>query len=286
MNYIIKNNFLEAVFQSKGAELISLKFQKNELIWTASEPWKRHAPVLFPTVGKLKDDSFIYQNQKYTLPQHGFARDTEWICTFQNSDTIEFELTDNEETYKIYPFHFSFLIKYQLINSAIHIYFQIFNPYHYPMYFSVGYHPAFYLPFQLFNYKLKFYPHQNHLVRSVLNQGLINSEKKHINLHHSTLELNTELFDNDAIVLENTNIENLALFCDEQNYSIKIYTGKCRNIGIWTKSNCEDFVCIEPWMGIADYENTTQVLGQKKDIITLPAYQSYNWSVIIEIKNK
>ena len=39
---------------SKGAELISVKFDGIEKIHDGKSFWNRHSPILFPIVGKLK----------------------------------------------------------------------------------------------------------------------------------------------------------------------------------------------------------------------------------------
>ena len=53
---IIENDIISADIDLHGAELTSLKKQGSdeELIWTADkEYWNRHAPMLFPIVGKV-----------------------------------------------------------------------------------------------------------------------------------------------------------------------------------------------------------------------------------------
>lgn len=49
---------LSATVKAEGAELTSLKdAQGRELLWQAGEAWPRHSPILFPIVGKVKDDT-------------------------------------------------------------------------------------------------------------------------------------------------------------------------------------------------------------------------------------
>lgn len=285
MNWCIQNKYLKAQFQTKGAELVSLQYNNNELIWNANEPWKRHAPILFPIVGRLKNNSFSYNNIHYSLSQHGFARDIDWLCTYHDTENIEFELTDNDWTFQNYPFHFSLIVNYQLIQNILQITFTVFNPYHQSMYFSIGYHPAFYLPFKLNNYQLKFYPIQKEICASVLENGLISSRKNIIPLQNSVLTLSPYLFENDALIIENTDITNIELVNPQQPFYLNIHTGNAKNIGIWTKPHCNDFICIEPWWGIADYSEHNQNIEQKKDIIQLPPYQTWKCQMGIEIIN-
>ena len=147
----LENNVLSVKVNSFGAELCSV-FSKEtniEYIWQADETvWARHAPNLFPIVGKLKDGEFIYQSKSYQLSQHGFARDSEFICIEQAEDYLFFELRASEQSLRIYPFHFSFQIKYKLIGNDLEISYSVLNPDNCDLYFSFGAHPAFNCPLQ------------------------------------------------------------------------------------------------------------------------------------------
>ncbi|MCX7728349.1 MAG: aldose 1-epimerase family protein [Bacteroidia bacterium] len=286
MSLLIQNKYLKAQFSNIGAELISLRYRNKELIWNADPPWKRHAPILFPIVGKLKDNTFFWKDNSYTLFQHGFARDVEWLCTYHSDTTIEFELTDTEMTFQNYPFHFSLIAEYQVVENTLEIFFRVFNPYHDTLPFSIGYHPAFCLHHQLPDYQLNFFPEQNELLCTKLKDGLITNQRYTIPLSNSALQLEASLFQDDAIVLENNFISEIELWSLKDNFSISVKSNNVKNWGVWTKLNCNEFICIEPWLGVADNENHNQKLEQKKDIILLPPYQSFEWKIIIEIKNK
>ena len=77
MTTTIKNSNLSAEINPFGAELISLKSNNNkEYIWEGNQDfWGKHSPVLFPIVGTLKNNSFLYEGTQYQLSRHGFARD-------------------------------------------------------------------------------------------------------------------------------------------------------------------------------------------------------------------
>jgi galactose mutarotase-like enzyme len=107
--FVLENEFTKATFKALGAELCSLISKKNnrEYIWQGEkEVWGRHAPVLFPIVGRLKNDTFQFENIEYKLSQHGFARDMEFSCINAITSELVFLLTENEETLKKYPFSF------------------------------------------------------------------------------------------------------------------------------------------------------------------------------------
>src|SRR4051812_17826544 len=98
MVYNLNSDKLSVSINSKGAEIASVKRDGMEYMWQAKpDVWPRHAPVLFPIVGKLKNGS---------LSQHGFARDKEFTCVSQDKGAISFRLKSDEETKKIFPFDF------------------------------------------------------------------------------------------------------------------------------------------------------------------------------------
>ena len=57
---VLKNGTIAVTVDSHGAEMVSLKdAQGQEYLWNADPAyWKRHAPVLFPLVGSLRDKQY------------------------------------------------------------------------------------------------------------------------------------------------------------------------------------------------------------------------------------
>lgn len=280
----LQNNDLIIKVKSFGAELCSVFSSKNniEYMWQANlDLWPRHAPNLFPIVGKLKDNSFSYLNNNYQLPQHGFARDNEFICIEKTESKLTFELTANEETLKHYPFHFSLQISYTLTANSLITNYKIYNPSNTEIYFSVGAHPAFNCPLQTSetfeDYDLVF-PTKKELVINTLNDGLIKNNTKTISLNENKLKVSKTLFDNDALVFMNSQIENVSLISNKTKHGV---TMKCANwpfFGIWTKKNSEKFICLEPWFGIADSETTNSNFTKKTGIIKLLPEQNFDCS--------
>lgn len=286
MVYTLNNKTIALKVNTKGAELISLLYKGKELLWQANDPWKRTAPILFPIVGKLKNNQYRYLNAIYTLEQHGFARDKEWLCTSINvkQGKIQLELTDDDETFSKYPFHFSLITEYSFIDdNSIKIHFKVFNPHYNVLPFSIGFHPAFNTFNDLDNCQVFFKGHSISLPlkRTLLKDGLLSDEKEIIS-DDTNIKLQANLFENDAIVLENAGINEAILSNNNWNYQISIKSN-CNHWGIWTKPKCTNLVCIEPWMGIADNLNTNGDILNKKDIILLEAYQFLEWDVEIRI---
>ena len=94
MRTIISNSKLSATINHYGAELVSLQSNlKKEYIWEGNpEYWGKHAPILFPIVGTLKNNSYIYNDKAYQLSRHGFARDTVFDLINQSENELIFSL--------------------------------------------------------------------------------------------------------------------------------------------------------------------------------------------------
>lgn len=289
MNYEIKNEHIKAKIKSFGAELNSLQKIDEDLeyIWQGNPKyWNRHSPILFPIVGRLKNDSYTYQNQKYNMSQHGFARDKEFELVRNEADFIEFRLKSDEKILEIYPFSFELYLSYKLEKSSLIVSYKVINKSDDKMLFSIGAHPAF-------NWALKedekkedyFLEFENikETKRYFLNdKGLV---YKHVNLKiiDNKIALNKELFKNDALVFNDSNIKTLTLKNKNNKNFVKLNFENFPYLGIWSKPSGAPFICIEPWFGVADDENSTQNLEDKKGIITLQKDEIFSCFYSIEI---
>ena len=120
MIYTINNSQLEVTINSIGAEIKSISFLGNNRLHDSNPKyWGRSAPILFPNIGKLKNDVTSIDGINYKLPKHGFLRDSEMEVVHQSENSISFLLKENEKTLSVYPFKFEVLIKYVLINNSL-----------------------------------------------------------------------------------------------------------------------------------------------------------------------
>lgn len=262
----LQSNNLTVAINLLGAELTSAHTHNGtEFMWQAGNEWQRTAPVLFPIVGKLKNSTYSFQDNTYTLPQHGFARDCEFQLLSNTINTATFLLSQNATTLKNYPFKFEFLIHYLLNENQLTISYEIKNLSQTEMLFSMGAHPAFncnlntsYLEFE-----------NNKLLATVLSDGLLTSQKRILELDTKKLALNTALFDNDALVFENNQINSVSLCQKNSSKKVTLVSPNWPFYGIWTKKDCSKFLCLEPWFGIADTAESKGDLSTKKGILSL-----------------
>lgn len=272
MELVLKNNLMEVRVESKGAELTGMKDLSTgiEYIWQQDPKfWAKSSPVLFPFVGALKDGKYFYEGKEFKSNlRHGFARDNEFQVTGQGDDYLEFLFVSNEETKKIYPFDFKLYIKYILKDKDLKIEYRVENLTDGEMYFSLGAHPAFNTPVgsgvDFSDYYVEFEKEEKGEV-NVLNGVLISSTEKVKAFEGKIIELDKDTFKNDALIVENPASNIVWLKNKKNSRGVKFdYTG-FKYIAFWNKPEAE-FLCLEPWNGISDYDNASGDLKEKAGI--------------------
>ncbi|WP_220750969.1 aldose 1-epimerase family protein [Apilactobacillus xinyiensis] len=282
----LENEELTVLLNTKGAELTSVKDNKeHEYIWQAdSKFWGRHAPVLFPIIGRLKDDFYLLHGNKYSMGQHGFARDNEFEVLEKNDNSVLFKLSENDETMSMYPYKFSLQIKYTLSNKTLSVDYIVKNNDTKLMYYSIGAHPAFNLSYNMENYKITIndggsYKH------IPLNKSLSDFEDTDELNANEPIRLNREFFKDDAKIIDTSDnsINSFVLSNDKDNHKIKVNAFNCKYTGIWsTYPKDGSFVCIEPWWGIADTTSHNHEINTKVGINELMPTKSNDYNLNIE----
>lgn len=284
----IENTLLRVEIDFKGAELTSVfDVGKNkELLWQADPAyWSKHAPILFPIVGSLKDGHYQYGGKSYALSRHGFARDQIFTLEAHTDHHAVFSLTDTPGTRAIYPFQFKLLVSYTINGAALNVKYTVINLEDKEMLFSIGAHPAFNCDLASEKYSLKLNPivliDQIESLSVSLETGLIMKKRKTIKLESQALKLTPDLFDEDALIFEGKNIKGFELISALGENLLKFECENYPYIGIWSPK--APFVCIEPWHGIADFEDSNQVISDKKEIIALKGRETFNCSYSIRL---
>ncbi|ALJ03784.1 aldose epimerase [Pseudalgibacter alginicilyticus] len=291
--HTLENNKLKISVKNAGAELCEISSVKNntDFMWNANPNiWAGYAPNLFPIIGALKNGAYFFENEKYTLPKHGFIRNNKDILLHkQTANSLTFKLTSSKTTLRAYPFKFEFYITYTLTDNSIEILHTIKNIDIKTMYFSVGGHPAFKCPVfeneSYDDYILEFEHIENsktHLIN--LENGLILSQTKPIFNNSNTIQLKHDLFNEDALVFKDLKSKKITLKSNKNGDILSVSYPDFTYLGIWAKPT-GDYVCIEPWLGIADNESTNQNLTEKEGIIPLIANKTFKAAYNIKIHN-
>ena len=270
MIYTLENNFLKIAVETHGAELSSIfnKKENKEMLWQGDPAfWGRKSPVLFPVVGKYKNGKTTYNGKEYSLGQHGFARDSEFTLIEKTESKLAFELTSNEESLTKYPFEFRLVCSFELKNDKIIVGWQVENLDDKKIYFSIGAHPAFYCS----KGETVLTMNSENIKYNLINSdGLYTSPKYDV---ESSFVLHDNVFDNDALIIENSGVDEISLIDNSKKYlTVKFDTDV---FGIWSpaKKNAP-FVCIEPWYGRCDSEDFAGDITKRE------------WSSSIDINEK
>ena len=261
--------------KKEGGELTSIKKDGKEYLHDGKEFWNRHAPILFPIVGMIKDNKTSVLGKTYEMKQHGFARDMKFEEVFKSENEVRYYLKYNEETLKRYPFKFELNIIYKIDNleNSISTIYEVKNIDDKEIIFGLGAHPAFKCDYSSGDYYLKFEKEREdeNIVIKQLTEGLINNKEidtKSI-IKNNIIELKKDIFDKDAIIMTNINSSKIKLINKKENKEVLEFdfTG-FPYLAIWSKKGAP-FVCIEPWFNTADKIDSNGIFEEKEDLIEL-----------------
>lgn len=270
MEHTLRNSTYELQVSEHGAEIRSLKKHGKELMWQADPRfWGRTSPILFPVVGNFYGKEFRYEGRTYKMSQHGFARDRDFELINASEKELLFELKSDEDTLAAYPFEFVLQIGYQLNENGVTISWTVKNPAEKELLFSIGGHPAFNC--DLGNSKLAFFkdgaPVSGNLKSGVLandGSGCVCDRIDEYALENGQLRLSKELFDIDTIILEDRQVDEVALLTLDNEEQVRVRFDS-PIVGIWSPAGQNaPFVCIEPWYGRCDRAGFNKELSERE----------------------
>lgn len=281
MTIRLKHLDSHAIINPLGAELVEFQSKGSNCIWTIDERfWDKTSPVLFPIVGRLKNDTYTFSGKQYNLPRHGFARNYEFEVFSKSESSVIFSLKENEKTLEIYPFRFELRLEYTLLESTLEIKYRVKNNSEAAMPFSIGAHPAFAIDSCFEDYTLSF-ENDDVLLSHELENENFSGKTYSIELQNRNLPLSYSFFEKDAIVLKKFNSEKITILKNNIPY-LAVKVAGFPNLGIWTKPKAP-FLCIEPWHGYADNANTSGDIFKKEGIIILNKEDEFKASIAISI---
>ena len=258
-----------------GAELTSVKLDGKEMLHQG-EIWNRHAPILFPIVGKLKNDETKINGKIYHMKQHGFARDMEFRELEKNDVRHKYVLESNIETLEKFPFKFSLYVTHLVEEDTLETEYKVVNKDERQMIFGLGGHPAFICDYSSGKYKIEFENKEDNIKFMSLSDGLILEKETPNILKDNCIKLNKDSFINDAIIMKNIKSNKVYLKENEKKVLEFDFTG-FPYLGLWAKIGAP-FVCIEPWMNTADKVNTDGKLESKENILKLMPNEDFKCS--------
>ena len=283
MQATIHNEFLTLTVDTHGAEAVSLKNAAGqEMLWQADPAvWKRHAPILFPWTGKLKDGSFIHGGKTYKGGQHGFARDVEHTLLKAEGDTIQLELRPDEAMKaEKFPFDFVLTSTFRLDGKTLHHTLTVSNPGAEELRFGIGYHPAFALPFDdrhvTEDYEIRFDGIESPLCVSAQPNGLLNGQSYYLARNVEAIPLTDDLFDSDSHAMVNLRSQHVSVIEKDTGRSVICDVSDFPYTLIWSAAKKPlHFICIEPWHSLPAAETDPQQWSQRAAAACLAPGESW-----------
>lgn len=287
--HTIENDHIRIAVRDLGAELTSIFDRKNNIehLWQA-EPkvWGWHAPTLFPVVGRCLNDRILIDGRSYPMEKHGFTRHSEFRLVDQHPDLLHFVLISSDRTLAVYPYQFEFHMFYEIKQNYLIQTFEIENTGPATMYFQLGGHPAFAVPFlQGEAYEDYFVEFEKDTVldRENINaDGFFDTSISHVINGSNRLPLEKDMFANDAIILKDLNSRKVTLGSTKNLHRLSVEFPSFNYLGLWAKVDAP-YVCIEPWLGCADTVGKPTAFKDKEGILSLAAEDKFQASIIITI---
>ena len=257
----LENALVRVQISDKGAELCSLYDKRlgAELLWQADAAyWNRHAPVLFPFVGKVYGGSYRTGGEAYPMGQHGFARDLTFDLVRADDSSCTHVLRDTPETRRVYPFAFELEITHVLQDNRLQVCWKITNPSKETLYFSIGGHPGFNCPVlpgeKRRDYTVRFGT-KTRLQYALLDPAsgcLVKDRQYTLEIPSGGLPLERDLFDHDALIFEDGQVQEASICAPDGTVRVTLRCAGFPFFGFWSKPGDAPFVCLEPWCGRAD----------------------------------
>lgn len=293
-NYTLENKVLSIILNEAGAELTSIvkNSDKSQYLWDGNPLyWKRHSPILFPIVGSLKNQNYTHEGKTYSMTQHGFARDMDFIVEDKTDTSILFSLSSTKDTKEVYPFAFKLLIGYKLIDNQVEVSWRVINTDSNTIHFSIGAHPAFYCPLKDTEKQTDYFiafDTKNPIHYIMINkQGLAKKqpvkEQSVLNTTDGLLSISSNLFDQDAFIIENNQCHKISLLDSNQNPYVTVMFD-APLFGLWSPAGKNaPFICIEPWYGRCDATDFDGTLEDREWGNVLEPGQVFEASYTIQI---
>lgn len=285
----LENSELILEVSDAGAELSRIydKKKKREVLWNAdAKYWGRHAPLLFPFVGKLNGGVYHYEGKEYAMSAHGFARDSEFTLVEQDDTAMTHCLKASEATKKNYPFDFELFVTHRLSGNRIRVEWTVKNTDTKTLYYSIGGHPAFFVD-DVMGCRLLFEGKERLSCTGIdLANGTADAE------HPVTLALSDQIytidahsFDADTMIFDGGQVKKVTLLEADGTKRVTLLCPEARQVGIWSPvGKGAPFLCLEPWIGRCDNKGFRGELKDKYGEQSLEAGKTFEtaYEIIVE----
>lgn len=283
--HILENERLRATIADAGAELVSVwdKARDAERVWTGDPSvWNRHAPILFPFVGKVADGRYRIGERTYDMKtQHGFARDLEFACVEEAANAVAHRLEATDWTRERYPYDFRLTVRHRLDGNRLAVAWTVENAGDGRMYFSIGGHPGFMPPrgARKEDCALLFPGADALRYRSVNPAGLVLPDQKSLALADGRVGYRDDI--PDTWIFEDNQVRAVGIAAPDGQPWVRMDCAQFPMLAVWANPK-GPFICLEPWFGRADDVGFTGSIDQKPGIQSLEGGERREISYAVE----
>ena len=264
---------LQAQVDPQGAQLSVLRdAQGRDLLWHGDPAvWASRAPILFPIVGELSGGVYEHDGRRYRLPRHGFARTRRFELMTVTPRSALLRLHSDDATLAVYPFEFSLDVSFAIDGATLSVIASVRNTGTEEMPMSIGLHPGFAWPLPYGaprgEHELSFERDEPAPIRRLDAQGLVTPHGRPTPVRGRRLRLDDALFTEDALIFERLR-SRAVNYGPPEGPNLSVGFPDASHLGVWTRPGA-GFVCIEPWLGVADSVGPPGELRTKPGIVRL-----------------
>ncbi len=268
--HMLENGCLRVTVADEGAELISVfdKESAQERIWTADpNVWNRHAPILFPFIGRVTDRKYRVGGREYPMPtQHGFARDMCFTCAEKTERGILHVLSSSAETLKLYPYSFRLSVSHRLdpvFPRRLCIEWTVENTGEGDMLYAIGGHPGFLLPENISKEDCFIaFPGRDELEYFGADEAgfALPRRRKSLHLENGLAPYRADI--PETWIFEGQEILSAGIADPEKKLRILLNCAQFPTLAVWANPG-GSFLCLEPWFGRTDDAGFRGTLEEK-----------------------
>ena len=270
----LKNEFITAKFNEKGAELKSLIYDGTQYIWEGDPKiWNDSCPILFPICGALKGGKYTFGGKEYTLQKHGFAISTIFEIESASDEKVVFFNKSDDVTKEHFPFDYEFRVIYTLNGKSLEVEYRITNKSDCTMYFSIGSHEGYYTPEGIEDYDIIF-PEKETLDCYLTEGDLLSENTIPVIKDSCYLPLYDKVFKEHTLIFKDLKSHKATLRNRKTGRAVTVEFPDDKYFLIWHMYEAP-YICLEPWGGIPDNCNTDGDITKKEGIIALPPHTEH-----------
>ena len=287
--HILETESLRVSIADAGAELVSVmdKARGAERIWSADPSiWNRHAPILFPFVGRVTDGKYRVSDHEYPMTtQHGFARDLAFTCVEESAVSAEHRLLSSDRTRTLYPWDFCLTVRHSLDLSrprVLRVEWRVENRSDREMLYQIGGHPGFLPPpgekkedcFLVFPGKesLCYYP-------ANAAGFALPEQTRTLTLSGGAARYRSDV--PDTWIFDGQHVDEVAINAPDGTRWVTLRCPAFPFLAVWANPK-GPFLCLEPWFGRTDEAGFAGTLEEKQGMERLASGEDRSYAYEIE----